>query len=135
MREQTFRKGVIKFSIDEVITNINNSNVTYSDLNNELKNINNDNIQSKLQQLGEGDINRRTTADQNRDGKQNNETIVDMDEQAKSQDFFQDNNAIGKKYTTTCIKSINFLSNIAYVGIGRGLLQQKLYIRRLFTIN
>ena len=57
-REQTFRKGVIKFSIDEVITNINNSNVTYSDLNNELKNINNDNIQSKLQQLGEGDINR-----------------------------------------------------------------------------
>ena len=57
-REQTFRKGVIKFSIDEVITNINNSYVTYSDLNNELKNINNDNIQSKLQQLGEGDINR-----------------------------------------------------------------------------
>ena len=70
-REQTFRKGVIKFSIDKVITNINNSNVTYSDLNNELKNINNDNIQSKLQQLGEGNINRRTTTDQNRDGKQN----------------------------------------------------------------
>ena len=40
-----------------------------------------------------------------------------MDESAKSQDFFQDNNALGKRYTTTCIKSRNFLSNIAYVGI------------------
>ena len=69
------------------------------------------------------------------ENKTNDETIVGMDESAKSQDFFQDNNAIGKKYTTTCIKSINFLSNIAYVGISRGLLQQKLYIRRLFTIN
>ena len=69
------------------------------------------------------------------ENKTNDETIVDMDEQAKSQDFFQDNNAIGKKYTTTCIKSINFLSNIAYIGISRGLLQQKLYIRHLFTID
>ena len=42
------------------------------------------------------------------ENKTNDETIVDMDEQAKSQDFFQDNNAIGKKYTTTCIKSIFF---------------------------
>ena len=37
MREQTFRKGVIKFSIDEVITNINNSYVTYSDLKQRVK--------------------------------------------------------------------------------------------------
>ena len=43
-REQTSQKGAIKFSIDKVITNINSSNATYSDLNNELKNINNDNI-------------------------------------------------------------------------------------------
>ena len=42
-----------------------------------------------------------------------------MDESAKSQDFFQDNNAIRKKYTTTQIKSWNFLSNIAYVGINK----------------
>ena len=42
-----------------------------------------------------------------------------MDESAKSQDFFQDNNAIGKKYTTTCIKSRNLLSNINYVGINK----------------
>ena len=42
-----------------------------------------------------------------------------MDESAKSQDFFQDNNAPGKRYTTTRIKSRNFLSNIAYVGINK----------------
>ena len=39
----------------------------------------------------------------------------------KSQDFFQDNNtvAIGKRYTTTRIKSRNFLSDISYVGINK----------------
>ena len=42
-----------------------------------------------------------------------------MNESAKSQDFFLDNNAIGKKYTTTRIKSRNFLSNIVYVGINK----------------
>ena len=30
--------------------------------------------------------------------------VMDMDESAKSQDFFQDNNAIKVKYTTTRIK-------------------------------
>ena len=45
--------------------------------------------------------------------------IQDMDESAKSQDFFQDNIPLGKKYTTTRIKSRNFLSNIAYVGINK----------------
>ena len=35
----------------------------------------------------------------------NDEKIKDMGESAKSQDFFQDNNAIRKKYTTTWIKS------------------------------
>ena len=42
-------------------------------------------------------------------------------ESAKNQDFFQDNNTstIGKRYTTTRIKSRNFLSNIAYVGINK----------------
>ena len=42
-----------------------------------------------------------------------------VDESAKSQDFFQDNKAIRKKYTTTHIKSRNILSNIAYVGISK----------------
>ena len=42
-----------------------------------------------------------------------------LDKSAKSQDFFQDNNPLGKKYTTTRIKSRNFLSNIPYVGINK----------------
>ena len=41
-----------------------------------------------------------------------------MGESAKSEDF-QDNNAIKVKYTTTRIKSRNFLLNIAYVGINK----------------
>ena len=49
----------------------------------------------------------------------NDDNIQDMDESAKSQYFFQDNNAIRRKYTTTRIKSRNFLSNIAYVGINK----------------
>ena len=69
-REQTSEKGAIKFSIDKVRTNINNSNVTYSELGDELKNINNDNIQSKLQQLIKGDITDGGTRT-GKDGKQN----------------------------------------------------------------
>ena len=42
-----------------------------------------------------------------------------LDKSAKSQDFFQDNNPPGKRYTNTRIKSRNFLSNIAYVGINK----------------
>ena len=44
-----------------------------------------------------------------------------MDESAKSQDFFEDDNtvAIGKRYTTTRIKSRSFLSNISYVTINK----------------
>ena len=44
------------------------------------------------------------------------------DGSAKSPDFFQDNKSIKKperKYKTTCIKSIDFLSNISYVGINK----------------
>ena len=49
--------------------------------------------------------------------------MTDKDESEKSPDFFQYNNAIKKKlakpYTTTRIKSRNFLSNISYVGINK----------------
>ena len=41
------------------------------------------------------------------------------DESAKSQDFYQNNKLSQRKYTTTKIKSRNFLSNIAYVGINK----------------
>ena len=36
------------------------------------------------------------------------ENIQVMDGSAKSQDFFQDNNVLGKRYTTTRNKSRNF---------------------------
>ena len=45
-----------------------------------------------------------------------NNNVQLIDESAKSQDFFQDNNPPGKKYTTTRIKSRKLLLNIAYVG-------------------
>ena len=38
----------------------------------------------------------------------NDENIMDIDESAKSQDFFQGSNTTRKKYTNTPIKSRNF---------------------------
>ena len=42
-----------------------------------------------------------------------------IDESANSPDFFQDNKLLERKYTTTKIKSRNFSSDIAYVGINK----------------
>ena len=96
-REQTSQEGEIKFSIVKVVNNINKTNVTYSELGDELNSFNNDNIQSKLQRLSEGDV-VRTAIYKDGDGtKTNHKNIQDMDDLAKSQDFFQDNNVIGKK--------------------------------------
>ena len=52
------------------------------------------------------------------------ETVKNKEKSAKSPDLFQDNNVIRKKtsikpYTTTRIKSRNFLLNISYVGISK----------------
>ena len=66
-RKQISQEGVIKFSIDKVIKNLNNSGVSYLDLGDELKNIDNDNFQSKLQQLGRGNITSRKQGNKNRD--------------------------------------------------------------------
>ena len=66
--------------------------------------------------------------------KTNDDNIQDMDESAKSQDFFQDNNAIGKKYTTTRIKSRYFLSNIAYVGINKEDYHNKNFIFDVYLL-
>ena len=51
--------------------------------------------------------------------EQTDNNVEMIDESAKSQDFFQDNRPFERKYTTTRIKSRNFLSNIAYVGINK----------------
>ena len=55
-REQTSQEGEIKFYIVKVINNINKTNVTYSELGDELNSFNNSNIQSKLQRLTEDDF-------------------------------------------------------------------------------
>ena len=72
-RKQTSQKDQIKFSINKIITDLNNSNITYLNIKNELKNIDNDNFQSKLQQLGGGDTsgpsNEKRAGDRN-DGRQ-----------------------------------------------------------------
>ena len=65
-RKQTSQKNAIKFSIDKVITNVNNSDVSYIEQGDELKNIDNDNFQSKLQQLSNGNTTSRRPTDKNR---------------------------------------------------------------------
>ena len=50
---------------------------------------------------------------QQRENDQTDGNIQDVDESSKSQDLFQDINPLGKKYTTTRIKSMDFLSSIA----------------------
>ena len=130
-RKQTSQKGAIKFSLDKVITNLNSSNVSYIELGDELKNIDNDNFQSNLQQIGSGDTRSRRSTDKNR--------VRDRNEQQKRQNngygriserprFLQDNKAVGVKNTTTRIKSRNFLSNIAYVGINKEDYYNKIFI-------
>ena len=46
-----------------------------------------------------------------------NDKVLNVDKSVKNQDFFQDNNAIKIKLTTTRTKSRNLVFNIAYVGI------------------
>ena len=61
-------------------------------------------------------VTRGTTVEQTQPNPEENMMV---EESAKSQDSFHENKNIGKKYTTTCIKSRNFLSNIANVGISK----------------
>ena len=58
-----------------------------------------------------------------------------MAKSAKSQDFFHDNSAtIGKRYITTRVKSINFLSNIAYVGINKEYCHNESFIFDVYLL-
>ena len=60
--------------------------------------------------------------DNNNNGKENVQPEM-TDKSEKSLDFFQSNKPSSKrtdrKYTTNCIKSKNFLSNISYVRINK----------------
>ena len=60
-------------------------------------------------------------------------------ELAKSPDLFQDNNAIKKKfffktYTTTRIKSRNFLSNISFFGVNKEEFQNRNFVFDFYTL-
>ena len=66
-RKQTSQKGAIKFFVDDVIANINSSLVSYLELGDE--NLNNDSIQSKLQQLGDSNIISRRPGNKDRNGQ------------------------------------------------------------------
>ena len=62
----------------------------------------------------------KVTVEERKQVKQNDDTETMTDESATSQDFFQSNkDKKEENYTTTRIKSRNFLSNIACVGINR----------------
>ena len=103
----------INFSIVKVTDSANRKDIIYSEISDELSEFKNGSIQQTAQRISES-VSVRNTKDQT-DGDEN---IHLMNESAKSQDFFEDNNTmVGKRYTTTGIKSRNFLSNIAYVGV------------------
>ena len=53
--EQTSQETEIQFSIVKVIDNINRDNVIYSEVSNEFNNLENDNIQSKVQRISGSD--------------------------------------------------------------------------------
>ena len=62
----------------------------------------------------------KATVEEKKQMEQNDDTETMTDESAKSQDLFQSNkDKKERKYTTTRIKSIIFLSNIVYVRIDR----------------
>ena len=63
----------------------------------------------------------KVTLSENDQTDNSDQNIQHMEKSAKRQDFFQDTNtvAIGKRYTTTRIKSRNVLSNISYIGINK----------------
>ena len=67
----------------------------------------------------------------------NNIRLEVMDESAESPDFFHDNinsNKPDRKYTTTRIKSRNFLSNISYVGINKEDFYTKNFIFHVYLL-
>ena len=116
------RKGIacpseINFSIVKEVDNPKRHDNIYSEISDKLIYFKNDNVQWTVQRASESDSIREQQLQDLTDGDEN---IQDMDESAKSRDFFHDNNAtFGKRYTTIRIKSRNFLSNIAYVGINK----------------
>ena len=111
MRKQASSITDITFSIVKLIDKANKNTSIYFKINDKLSDFNNDNFKRPVQRISESDTRRETSTD----GRQEQHTTK-MDESAKSPNFFRDNksNKPERKYTTTRIKSRNFLSNILY---------------------
>ena len=65
-------------------------------------------------------------------------TKYETDESAKNRNFFQDNNAVkqesNKPYTTTGIKSRNFLSNISCIGVTKQDFYNKHFVFDVYVL-
>ena len=108
MRKETSPTGGIIFSVVKIIGKTNKNNNIHFEVDDELSDFKNDNVQYKrtIQRVSEIDTIKKK---QILAEKQTTENSIEMiDESAKSQDFFQDNNPSEMKYTTKRIKSINF---------------------------
>ena len=134
IRKQT-PAGEIIFSIVNLIDKSNKTKDIYYNISDKLSEIDNDRVQFKhrIREFNQSNVNSRqhelTTATTKHNAKEH-------DESAKSQDLFQNNNAIEKRskaYTTTRIKSRNFLSNILYVGINKKDFYNENFIFNIYT--
>ena len=63
--------------------------------------------------------NHQIKTEQETEMNKENDKVLNIVESAKSQGFFQDNKGAKIKYTTTRIKSRNFLSNIIYMEMNK----------------
>ena len=63
--------------------------------------------------------NRPIKTEQETEMNKESDKVLNIVESAKSQGFFQDNKGAKIKYTTTRIKSRNFLSNIIYMEMNK----------------
>ena len=111
LRKEISSASKIKFTIVKVIDKTNRHDTIHFEISDELSDFKNDIIQNELVKMT---LSERQDVNDQRDSDENMQVV---DESAKSQYFFQDNNPLGKKYTTTRIKSRNFLPNTVYVGI------------------
>ena len=63
--------------------------------------------------------NHQIKTEQETEMNKENDKVLNIVESAKSQGFFQDNKGAKIKYTTTRIKSRNFLSNMIYMEMNK----------------
>ena len=114
LQKQTSSASKITFSITKVIAKTNRRTLYIVQLTTSSVKLKMTSFNKQLNDLVKTTLT-QTTKNQTDD----NVNLQVMEELTKCQDFIQDNNPVGKRYTTNRIKSINFLSNITYVEINK----------------